>query len=92
MVYLDYALFQQKYFDTQKKYDEILNEQEELFTRTQPKAVQFKEPSGGSGCNVNALDNYLIEKEACGNQVVDEREEGVIADKRARTQKQLRLP
>lgn len=63
MVYLDYALFQQKYFDTQKKYDEILNEQEELFTRTQPKAVQFKEPSGGSSCNVNALDNYLIEKD-----------------------------
>lgn len=70
MLYIDYELFKQKYLDTQRRYDEILSEQEELFARTQPQAVQFdKEPCTG-GNKGSLFDGYLIEKE---RKRIDER-------------------
>ena len=70
MLYLDYELYKIRYLETQKKYNEILSEKEELFTRTQPKAVRYdkEKVSGGSGSN--AFDDYLIKKD---EKRIDER-------------------
>ena len=70
MLYLDYERFRKNYLEAQHIYDEVLSEKEELFARTQPKAVQFdKEPSIG-GDKGNPFDSYLVEKE---RKRIDER-------------------
>lgn len=62
-IYIVYEDFKNKYLETQKKYDEILKEKEELFLRTQPKAIIYDKTKINAGHIHNSFDEYLIAKE-----------------------------
>lgn len=70
MLYLDYESFKDKYFETQRKYNEILSEKEELFARTQPKSQNYETERVSGGSPVNSFDEYLLKKE---QKQIDER-------------------
>ena len=70
MLYLDYEAFRLKYLDTQRKYNEILSEKEELFTRTQPRSIRYDKERVMGGGGSNSFDNYLIAKD---EKRIDER-------------------
>ena len=63
MLYIEYEIYKNKYYEAQRKYNEILNEKEELFARTQPKATQITGEKTAGGKHVNTFDDYLIQKE-----------------------------
>ena len=57
MLYIEYEEYKNKYYEVQKKYNDILNEKEELFAKTQPKATQIngeKTAGGAGGCRRTA--------------------------------------
>ena len=83
MLYEEYEIYKNKYYEVQKKYNDILNEKEELFAKTQPKAMQIKGDKTIGGKHVNTFDNYLIQKE---RKNIDQRLEEVksILDDRER--------
>lgn len=70
MLYIQYVEFKTKYYEAQKKYDEILSEKERLFVKTQPKATQYDKEVVSGGSFGNTFDNYLIEKD---KKQIDER-------------------
>lgn len=63
MLYEEYEEYKNKYYEVQKKYNEILNEKEELFAKTQPKSTQITGEKTTGGKHINAFDDYLIQKE-----------------------------
>lgn len=63
MIYKEYELYKNKYYEAQKKYNAILNEKEELFAKTQPQAVKVTGEKTEGGKHENLFDNYLIQKE-----------------------------
>lgn len=63
MIYQEYEIFKNKYYEVQKKYNEILNEKEELFAKTQPKAITINGDKTEGGKHENLFDTYLIQKE-----------------------------
>ena len=63
MLYEEYEIYKSKYYEVQKKYNEILNEKEELFAKTQPKATQITGEKTEGGKHLNTFDEYLIQKE-----------------------------
>lgn len=63
MLFLDYEEYKNRYIASQKQYDEILQEKEELFARTQPNAVRFDKEKVTGGTMENAFDAYLVKKE-----------------------------
>lgn len=63
MLYEEYEEYKNKYYEVQKKYNDILNEKEELFARTQPKATNITGEKTTGGKHENLFDNYLIQKE-----------------------------
>ena len=63
MLFHDYEEYKNKYLETQKKYEEILSEKEELFARTQPKAVRFDVERVAGGKQERTFETYLIDKE-----------------------------
>lgn len=83
MLYEEYEIYKSKYYEVQKKYNDILNEKEELFARTQPKATQIKGDKTSGGKRTNTFDDYLIQKE---KKNIDKRLEEVksILDDRER--------
>lgn len=83
MLYEEYELYKNKYYEAQRKYNEILNEKEELFAKTQPKAMKLTGEKTSSGKKENAFDEYLIQKE---KKNIDQRLEEVksILDDRER--------
>lgn len=83
VLYEEYELYKNKYYEVQKKYNDILNEKEELFAKTQPKAVQIKGDKTAGGKHTNTFDDYLIQKE---RKNIDKRLEEVksILDDRER--------
>lgn len=70
MIYKTYELYKQKYYETQQRYNAILNEKEKLFALTQPKAVQFDKERVHGGAASNSFDDYLVKKE---QQQIDQR-------------------
>ena len=70
MIYIEYVEYKQKYYAAQKKYNEILNEKEKLFAKTQPSAIPTDKEIVSGGKPSNAFDNYLIAKE---KKKIDER-------------------
>lgn len=62
-VYIAYEYCKNKYLNTQKKYNEILQEKEDLFQRTQLKAIDYDNEKIEKGYKHNAFDEYLIAKE-----------------------------
>lgn len=70
LVYMVYEEFKNKYLDTQKKFDEILQEKEYLFAKTQPKSPNW-DKIGENGNQINnKFDDYLVAKES---KRIDER-------------------
>ena len=63
MLYITYEQFKAKYYEAQKRYNEILNEKEKLFALTQPKATTYDKEKVNGGQPSNAFDEYLILKE-----------------------------
>lgn len=63
MLFIDYEEYKNRYIASQKQYDEILQEKEELFARTQPNAVRFDKEKVSGGTIENAFDDYLVKKE-----------------------------
>ena len=63
MLYIEYEEYKNKYYEVQRKYNEILNEKEELFSITQPKATQITGDKTTGGKHENIFDEYLIQKE-----------------------------
>ena len=83
MLYIEYEEYKNKYYEVQRKYNDILNEKEELFARTQPKAIKITGDKTTGGKITNAFDDYLIQKE---KKNIDKRLEEVksILDDRER--------
>ena len=63
MLYLDYALYLQKYQDAQLRLDRVLSEREELFGRTQPNATDYGKDRVSGTPDAAPFDAYLIAKE-----------------------------
>lgn len=63
MLYEEYETYKLKYYEIQKKYNEILNEKEELFSLTQPKAISYDGEVVDGGNPKNVFDEYLMLKE-----------------------------
>lgn len=63
MLYIEYEEYKNKYYEVQRKYNDILNEKEELFARTQPKATNITGEKTTGGKHENLFDEYLIQKE-----------------------------
>lgn len=81
MVYLEYEDFKSKYLETQKKYDAILREKEDLFQRTQPKSANMTEDRVSGGSASNAFEQYVIAKD---KKQIDERlaeARGILEDR-----------
>ena len=70
MLYKEYWEYKMKYYDAQKKYDEVLSEKELLFAKTQPKATQYDKEVVSGGSPSNTFDEYVIAKE---KKQIDER-------------------
>lgn len=70
MLYLEYERMKRKYTDAQAVYDSILTEREELFQRTQPKAIDTEQEKVSSCPQADAFADYLVEKE---RKRIDER-------------------
>ena len=83
MLYIEYEKYKNKYYEVQKKYNDILNEKEYLFSKTQPSAIKISEDKIIGGKHSNAFDDYLIQKE---RKNIDQRLEEVksILDDRER--------
>ena len=63
MIYIEYEAYKSKYYDTQKQYNDILNEKEKLFSMTQPKTMKFDGEPVEGGVHKNIFDEYLLLKE-----------------------------
>jgi len=63
MIYIEYEAYKSKYYDTQKQYNDILNEKEKLFSMTQPKSMKFDGEPVKGGVHKNIFDEYLLLKE-----------------------------
>ena len=83
MLYIEYEEYLSKYHEAQKRYNEILNEKEELFSRTQPQAIKYDKEAVSGGKPGNTFDEYLIIKE---KKNIDDRLEEIrsILDDRER--------
>lgn len=63
MIYIEYEAYKSKYYDTQKQYNDILNEKEKLFSMTQPKTMKYDGEPVKGGVHKNIFDEYLLLKE-----------------------------
>ena len=70
MLYIEYEDYKRQYKETQRQYNDILNEKEKLFQITQPQAVNTEKEKVMGGSPKNNFDQYLILKE---QQRIDER-------------------
>lgn len=62
-IYITYEEYKRNYYKVQKLYNEILEEKEKLFAKTQPKSTKFDKIIVDGGNISNSFDNYLIIKE-----------------------------
>ena len=64
MVYIEYERIRRKLWQAQERYNKIVDEQELLFMRTQPKSLDAEKEKVGGTAQGGTFDNYLISKEA----------------------------
>ena len=62
-VYIEYETYRQKYYNAQMTYEELVQEKEELFLRTQPGSVDFGKERVSGGKKESSFERYLTEKE-----------------------------
>lgn len=70
MVYVEYVWQKNKYQQMQNRYEDLLNEKEAIFSKTQPKGISYDKEKVNGGTQSNVFDNYLAEMEA---KKIDER-------------------
>ena len=63
MLYIVYEEYKLKFYEAQQQYNDILNEKEKLFVKTQPKATTFDKERVDGGNRRNSFDDYVIIKE-----------------------------
>ena len=63
MIYVEYEDYKSRYYETQKQYNDILNEKEKLFLMTQPKTMKYDSEPVNGGVHKNIFDEYLLLKE-----------------------------
>ena len=63
MVYQEYEEYKKYYQSTQREHNEILNEQERLFARTQPQSTSYDKDKTRGGKPSNSFEEYVIAKE-----------------------------
>lgn len=62
-VYIGYEECKKKYYKVQRLYNQILEEKESLFEKTQPKSTKFDKICVEGGKPSNSFDDYLILKD-----------------------------
>lgn len=62
-LYIEFEKYKKEYYSTQKKYSELINERERLFSLTQPQATKYDKQMVKGGSSFNKFDDYLIKKE-----------------------------
>ncbi len=71
MLYVTYHEYKLKFLEAQEQYNKIVNEKQELFSKTQPGGVDYdKERVSGGAVKQNAFDTYVIKME---KKKIDER-------------------
>lgn len=85
MLYIEYEHLKNRYKCTQKQFDDILTEKEELFQKTQLRSIEYDKEKVDGGIVNNTFDTYLIEKE---KKQIDER---IQEAKILLTERQLQL-
>lgn len=70
MVFIEYEYQKNKYDELQNIYNDILEEQERLFTKTQPNAIRYDKEHVMGGMIDNSLEEYIIAKD---KKKIDER-------------------
>ena len=82
MVFLEYESLKTRFINAQRLFNDVLLEQERIFSKTQPNAISYdKDNVKSSGCT-NKLDEYIIEKEEkqideklnCLRQILEDRQ------------------
>ena len=63
MVYLVYEQYKLRFEQTMNRYIDVLDEQEELFQRTQPKTTRLDQDRVSGGESGNKFDEYVIAKD-----------------------------
>ncbi len=62
-IYITYEKYKRNYYEVQRLYNSILEEQEKLFARTQPKSAKSDKINVDGESYSNPFDDYLITKE-----------------------------
>ncbi len=62
-IYITYEEYKKKYYEVQMLYNNILEEKEKLFAKTQPQSTKFDKINVDGGRPSNSFDDYLIIKE-----------------------------
>lgn len=70
MIYIDYAQAKEKYEQALKSYNELLDEKQQLFIKTQPQGIDYKKDLVNHSVGSNMYDMYLI---ALERSKIDER-------------------
>lgn len=70
MLFIEYEKCKRKYEHAGEIYEMVLQEQEELFTKTQPNAIRYDKDKVLSSVSGDNLENYMIERE---RKLIDKR-------------------
>lgn len=63
MVYMDYVMIKRQYMESLERVNAILNEMEEMFNRTQAKAIRYDLDKVKTNNTPNVIEQYIIAKE-----------------------------
>lgn len=70
MLYQEYELCKKRLSRAKEIYEKVLEEQEEIFTHTQPNAIRYDKDKVKSSVSGDGNEKYIIEKE---RRMIDER-------------------
>lgn len=76
MIYIEYEEYKNKYYEIQKRFNDVLNEKEVLFNMTQPASMKYDGEPVKGGVHKNVFDEYLMLKE---KKNIDQRLEEIKA-------------
>ena len=63
MLFLEYEEYKSSYLETQRIFDAILREKEELYQRTQPQGTDYTKDKINTSNIGNAFESYIIAKD-----------------------------
>ena len=63
MLFLEYEEYKSSYLETQRIFDSILREKEELYQRTQPQGTDYTKDKINTSNTGNAFESYIIAKD-----------------------------